>query len=137
MVKTLKSAFPIAYETEQKHTGAISYKSDMQSSNGKNCTYIKLASSFFETAPGLSILFPSTSNGIPSREGLLNRSCSSFFEIRILSPSAASTTYLACKKQACPIQELHSHSQTVEQNWSKFLSPNPCHVQYTEKSDMY
>ncbi len=109
----------------------------MQSSNGKNCTYIKLVSSFFETASGLSILFPSTSNGIPSREGLLNRSCSSFFEIRILSLSAASTTYLAYKKQACPIQELHSHSQTVEQNWSKFLSPNPCHVQYSEKPNMY
>ena len=42
----------------------------------------------------LSILLPSTRSGIPVKEGLLNKSWSSFLAIDMFSLSAASITYL-------------------------------------------
>lgn len=60
----------------------------------KECmsTYISSVKACLDRAPGLSILFPRTSRGIPLSEGLLSRSWSSLFDMPMLSGSAASTT---------------------------------------------
>lgn len=92
----------------------------MLAQRGGRRKYIRLTSCCFETASGLSILFPSTNNGMPSRDGLLKRSCNSFFEIRILSLSAASTTYLPMQIQAWPtIHKLGSHPQLL--TWAELV----------------
>ena len=51
-------------------------------------------SSFSSSAPGRSLLLPSTSTGMPANCGLSSRLCSSFRDASILSASAASTMYL-------------------------------------------
>lgn len=54
--------------------------------------YISSVKACLDRAPGLSILFPNTSNGIPLNDVLFSRSWSSLLEMLRLSWSAASTT---------------------------------------------
>jgi hypothetical protein len=60
----------------------------------KNTTYIFSIISSTTIAPGRSLLFPNTNNGMLARLGLANKSCSSFLADSSWDESAESTTKL-------------------------------------------
>lgn len=62
-------------------------------------THNKSTSDCLESASDLSILLPSTSKGIPLKEGFVKSSWSSLFDMGTLSLSAESTTYLTLHPQ--------------------------------------